>query len=69
MYLNNNKMKFIDLWSEFTPKYVPIRSLYNLNDPSGAHSSEAGASLISDIILDYVKLPVEGDFTTHNNFF
>jgi hypothetical protein len=35
--------------------------LYKLND-----ISEAGASVISDIILDYVKLPVEGDYTTQN---
>ena len=43
-------MKFIDLWSEFTPKYVPNRVIYKL----------------SDIILDYVKLPLEGDYTTQN---
>ena len=61
-------MKFIELWSEFTPKYVSNISLYNLNDPSGVHISEAGASVISDIILDYVKLPVEGDYT-QNIFF
>jgi hypothetical protein len=54
-------MKFIDLWSEFTPKYVPNRAIYKLNDIGGA-----GASVISDIILDYVKLPVEGDYTTQN---
>ena len=54
-------MKFIDLWSEFTPKYVPSRIIYKLND-----ISEAGASVISDIILDYVKLPVEGDYATQN---
>jgi hypothetical protein len=47
-------MKFIELWSEFTPKYVPNRAIYKLND-----ISEAGASVISDIILDYVKLPVK----------
>ena len=47
-------MKFIDLWLEFTPKYVPNRAIYKLND-----ISEAGASVISDIILDYVKLPVK----------
>jgi hypothetical protein len=28
--------------------------------------SEAGASVISDIILDYVKSPVEGEYTTPN---
>ena len=50
LYLKNNKMKFIDLWSEFTPKYVPNRVIYKL----------------SDIILDYVKLPLEGDYTTQN---
>jgi hypothetical protein len=61
LYLKNNKMKFIDLWSEFTPKYVPNRAIYKLND-----ISEAGASVISDIILDYVKLPLEGDYTTQN---
>ena len=54
LYLKNNKMKFIDLWSEFTPKYVPNRVIYKLND-----ISEAGVSVISDIILDYVKLPVK----------
>ena len=54
-------MKFIDLWSEFTPKYVPSRAIHKLND-----ISEAGASVISDIILDYVKLPLEGDYTTQN---
>ena len=54
-------MKFIDLWSEFTPKYLPNRAIYKLND-----ISEAGASVISDIILDYVKLPLEGDYTTQN---
>jgi hypothetical protein len=32
----------------------------------GVHISEAGASVISDIILDYVKLPLEGDYTTQN---
>jgi hypothetical protein len=32
----------------------------------GIHISEAGASVISDIILDYVKSPVEGDYTTQN---
>ena len=58
--LKNNKMRFIDLWSKFTPTNVPNRALYNLNDPSGVHISEAGASVISDIILDYVKSPVEG---------
>jgi hypothetical protein len=47
-------MKFIDLWSEFTPKYVPNRVIYKFNDISGA-----GASVISHIILDYVKLPVK----------
>ena len=61
LFLKNNKMKFIDLWSEFTPKYVPNRVIYKLND-----ISEAGASVISDIILDYVKLPLEGDYTTQN---
>jgi hypothetical protein len=59
-------MRFIDLWSEFTPNNVPNRSLYSLNDPSGVHISEAGASVISDIILDYVKSPVEGEYTTPN---
>ena len=59
-------MKFIDLWSEFTPKYVPNRAIYKLNDSSGVHINEAGASVISDIILDYVKLPLEGDYTTQN---
>ena len=54
-------MKFIDLWSEFTPKYVPNRVIYKLND-----INEAGASVISHIILDYVKLPLEGDYTTQN---
>jgi len=49
-------MKFIYLWSEFTPKYIPNRAIYKLND-----ISEAGASVISDIILDYVKVPVESD--------
>jgi hypothetical protein len=48
-------MRFIDLWSEFTANNVPTRALYNLNDPRGVHISEAGASVISDIILDYVK--------------
>ena len=61
LYLKNNKMKFIDLWSEFTPKYVPNRVIYKLND-----INEAGASVISHIILDYVKLPLEGDYTTQN---
>jgi hypothetical protein len=61
LYLKNNKMKFIDLWSEFTPKYVPNRAIYKLND-----ISEAGASVIRDIILDYVKLPLEDDYTTQN---
>jgi hypothetical protein len=61
LYLKNNKMRFIDLWSEFTPKYVPNRVIYKLNDISGA-----GASVINDIILDYVKLPVEGDYATQN---
>ena len=56
-------MGFIDLWSEFTPNNVPNRALYNLNDPSGVHISEAG---ISDIILDYVKSPVEGQYTNQN---
>ena len=55
-------MGFIDLWSEFTPN----RALYNLNDPSGVHISEAGASGISDIILDYVKSPVESQYTNQN---
>ena len=41
-------------------------ALYNLNDPSGVHISEAGASGISDIILDYVKSPVEGQYTNQN---
>ena len=59
-------MGFIDLWSEFTPNNVPNRALYNLNDPSGVHISEAGASGISDIILDYVKSPVEGQYTNQN---
>ena len=64
--LKNNKMRFIDLWSKFTPNNVPNRALYKLNDPSGVHISEAGASVISDIILDYVKSPVEGEYTTPN---
>ena len=59
-------MGFIDLWSEFTPNNVPNRALYNLNDPSGVHISEAGVSGISDIILDYVKSPVEGQYTNQN---
>ena len=59
-------MRFIDLWSKFTPNNVPNRALYNLNDPSGVHISEAGASVISDIILDYVNSPVEGEYTTPN---
>ena len=41
-------------------------ALYHLNDPSGVHISEAGASGISDIILDYVKSPVEGQYTNQN---
>jgi hypothetical protein len=45
-------MKFIDLWSEFTPNNVPNRALYNLNDPSEVHISGAGTSVISDIILE-----------------
>jgi hypothetical protein len=48
------------------PNNVPNRALYNLNDSSGVHISEAGASVISDIILDYVKSPVEGEYTTPN---
>ena len=59
-------MRFTDLWSEFTPNNVPNRALYNLNDPHGVHISEAGVSVISDIILDYVKSPVEGEYTTPN---
>ena len=59
-------MRFTDLWSEFTPNNVPNRALYNLNDPHGVHISEAGASVISDIILDYVKSPVKGEYTTPN---
>ena len=59
-------MGFIDLWSEFTPNNVPNRALYNLNDPSVVHNSEAGASGIYDIILDYVKSPVEGQYTNQN---
>ena len=59
-------MKFIDLWSEFTPSHVPNRALYNLNDSRGVHISEAGASGISDILLDYVISPVEGEYTTPN---
>jgi hypothetical protein len=39
-------MRFIDLWSEFTPNNVPNRALYKLNDPSGAHISEAGAYIL-----------------------
>ena len=35
-------------------KILPNRIIYKLND-----ISEAGASVISDIILDYVKLPVK----------
>ena len=38
----------------------------NLNDPSGVHISGAGASGICDIILDYVKSPVEGQYTNQN---
>ena len=59
-------MGFIDLWSEFTPNNVPNRALYNLNDPSGVHISGAGDSGICDIILDYVKSPVEGQYTNQN---
>ena len=59
-------MKFIDLWSEFTPTYVPNRALYNLNDSIWVHISEAGGSVISDITLDYAKSPVEGEYTTRN---
>ena len=59
-------MGFIDLWSEFTPNNVPTRALYNLSDPSEVHISEAGASGIYDIILDYVKSPVEGEYTNQN---
>jgi hypothetical protein len=51
---------------EFTPNNVPNRALYNLNDPSGVHSSEAGARVVNDIILNYVKSPVEGEYTTQN---
>jgi hypothetical protein len=50
----------------FTPNNVPNRALYNLNDPSGVHSSEAGARVVNDIILNYVKSPVEGEYTTQN---
>jgi hypothetical protein len=39
---------------------------YELGCFSGVHISEAGASVISDIILDYVKSPVEGEYTTPN---
>jgi hypothetical protein len=66
MCLKNNNIKFIDLWSEFTPNNVPIRALYKLNDSSGVHINEAGISVISDIILDYVKSPVEDEYTTPN---
>ena len=59
-------MRFIDLWSEFTPNNVPNRALYSLNDQSGIHISDAGASVISDIILDYVTSPIEGEYTTPN---
>ena len=54
------------MWSEFTTNNVPNRALYNLNDPSGVHISEARASVISDKILDYVKSHVEGEYTTPN---
>jgi len=64
--LKNNKLRFIDLWSELTPNNVPNRALYNFNNPSGVHISETGASVISDMILDCVKLPVEGGYTTQN---
>ena len=66
MCLKNNNIKFIDLWSEFTPNNVPNRALYKLNDSCGVHINEAGTSVISDIILDYVKSPVEGEYTTPN---
>ena len=51
---------------EFTPNNVPNRALYNLNDPSGVHSSEAGARVVNDVILNYVKSPVEDEYTTQN---
>ena len=59
-------MKFIDLWSEFTPTYVSNRALYYLNDSIWVHISEAGGSVISDITLDYAKSPVEGEYSTRN---
>jgi hypothetical protein len=66
MYLKNNKMKFIDFWSEFTPSNVPNIPLYDLNNPSEVHIGGAGIGVISDIMLDYVKSPVEGEYTTPN---
>ena len=62
--LKNNKMKFIDFWSDFTPSNVPNRPLYDLNNPSEVHIGGAGINVISDIMLDYVKSPVE--YTTPN---
>jgi hypothetical protein len=44
MCLKNNKMRFIDLWSESTSIIVPNRALYNLYDPNSVHISEAGAT-------------------------
>jgi hypothetical protein len=45
-------------------KYYHEYILFNCS--SGVHISEAGASVISDTILDYVQSPVEGEYTTPN---
>jgi hypothetical protein len=66
MPLKNKKMRFIDLCSEFTPNNVPNKAIYDLNDPSGVNISEAEASVISDIILDYVKSQVKDAYITQN---
>ena len=66
MCLKNNKMRFIDLRSESTSINVPNGALYNLNDQNSVHISEAGATVVSDILLDYVKSPVEGEYTIPN---
>ena len=61
---SNSKIRYIDLWSEFTPNKVPNRALYDLNDPSGVHISSVGAEMIGEILIDYVNTKLEGEYHT-----
>lgn len=64
MCTRDSRLSFIDLWHELAPKNIPLKSMYDPNDPTGIHISKEGAIKICDVFTDFVKTERWGEYQT-----